>query len=102
MPCAVCGDRGWLCEAHYCSRPPNGRIMSKGHWGLKRSAASFVCHFGGVVMRKIVLVFAMAFSVSAYGAMLTKEVIEGTKKICIYSDGSTITISATGLCPLTK
>jgi hypothetical protein len=43
---------------------------------------------------------SISFSVSA--AMLESEVVQGMHKICIYSDGSAITISSAGLCPLTK
>lgn len=53
-------------------------------------------------MKNLLTVVVMALSANAYGATLTKEVVEGTKKICIYSDGSTITVSSVGLCPLTK
>ena len=53
-------------------------------------------------MKKVVFALAMVLSASAYAALLKSEVIEGLKKVCIYSDGTTITISSVGICPLTK
>lgn len=35
-------------------------------------------------------------------AILTKEVLEGLHKVCIYSDGSSESISGVGVCELTK
>tara|TARA_B110000211_G_scaffold234969_1_gene307899 strand:+ start:1242 stop:1403 length:162 start_codon:yes stop_codon:yes gene_type:complete len=53
-------------------------------------------------MKKLLLLAAMSISFSANAAILESEVIQGMKKICIYSDGTTITISSIGLCQLTK
>ena len=50
-------------------------------------------------MKKILFVVAMVLSSGADAALLKSEVIEGLKKVCIYSDGSTITISSVGICP---
>ena len=55
----------------------------------------------GIPMKKLILIAAF-FSGTANAAMLTTEVIQDMKKICIYSDGSTVTISAIGICPLSK
>ena len=52
-------------------------------------------------MKKVVFVLAMAVSASAYAALLTGESVQGVKKVCIYSDGSTVTVSAAAVCPLT-
>ena len=53
-------------------------------------------------MKKTIFVITCLFSASAYSAILKSEVIEGLNKICIYSDGSTITISSVGICLLVK
>ena len=53
-------------------------------------------------MKKLLLIALATFGVSAYSAILTREVTEGIKKVCIYSDGTAITVSSAGLCPLTK
>lgn len=50
-------------------------------------------------MKAILFCALVVASLGAYAATLSKEVIEGTKKICIYSDGSTVTVSAAGYCP---
>jgi hypothetical protein len=52
---------------------------------------------------KLYLILAIT-SVSFYAsaAMLEQEVEQDFKKICIYSDGSTITVSSGGICPLTN
>lgn len=42
----------------------------------------------------------MRFSINA--AILESEVTQGMKKTCIYSDGSTRTISSIGICPITE
>ena len=39
-------------------------------------------------------------SVALQAAFLTGESTSGMKKICYYDDGSAITISYTGICPL--
>jgi hypothetical protein len=57
---------------------------------------------GGLRMKKLLLVALATFGVSAYAATLTKEVEQDMKKICIYSDGSTITMSTMRMCPMTK
>lgn len=53
-------------------------------------------------MKRAFFVLALAFVGNAYAALLTSEVIQGLNKICIYSDGSTITISSAGVCRLSK
>ena len=53
-------------------------------------------------MKKLLILVAVALAGNAYAALLTSEVIQGLKKVCIYSDGSTITISSVGICPLSK
>lgn len=53
-------------------------------------------------MRTVLFVLACAWCTGAVAATLTKEVKEGNKKICIYSDGSAITVSSVSLCPLVK
>lgn len=56
-------------------------------------------------MHKIIAAFvAITFSAVASAATLTSEVPDSTgmKKICIYSDGSTRTISSMSFCPMSK
>lgn len=53
-------------------------------------------------MRKVLVFVACAWCATAFAALLTQEVVQGLKKVCIYSDGSTITISSVGICPLSK
>jgi hypothetical protein len=53
-------------------------------------------------MKTFAFCIAIALSTSAHAAILKSEVVEGLKKICIYSDGSTITIGSAGVCPQTK
>ena len=53
-------------------------------------------------MKKIVFLLVAMVCLSANAAMLSSEVVQDFKKICIYSDGSTITISSMGICPLSK
>lgn len=55
-------------------------------------------------MNKFLAVLSIAFAANfatalPISARLTDEVVQGNKKICIYSDGSTKTISAWGVCP---
>ncbi len=54
------------------------------------------------LLNSLILMAIMSFSFSANAAMLESEVTQGMKKICIYSDGSTITVFSVGLCPLTN
>jgi len=52
-----------------------------------------------------ILLAAIAFiglAQVASAALLETEVTTGLKKVCIYSDGSTITISSVGICKLSK
>jgi len=53
-------------------------------------------------MKRLFFAMAIFVSVAAHAAVLKSEVTEGLKKICIYSDGSTLTISSVGICPLSK
>lgn len=53
-------------------------------------------------MRFALFFAALCMCSAASAALLTSEVVQGTKKVCIYSDGSTRTISSIGLCPLTN
>lgn len=54
------------------------------------------------LLKSFMLLAIMSVSFSANAAMLESQVTQGMKKICIYSDGSTITVSSVGLCPLTN
>lgn len=53
-------------------------------------------------LKSLMLLALMLMSFGANAAMLESEVTQGLKKICIYSDGSTITISSVGICPLSN
>lgn len=55
-------------------------------------------------MKSIIFAIAsIAFAGIASAAILDKEVSAGNgKKICIYSDGSTITMSEMRFCPMSK
>lgn len=54
-------------------------------------------------MKRIVAALVTAlFATASLAATLSGESEVGLKKVCIYSDGSTITVSSAGLCPLTK
>lgn len=53
-------------------------------------------------LKLILIMTALTMSFSINAAILESEVTQGMKKICIYSDGSTRTISSIGICPLTK
>ena len=50
-------------------------------------------------MKKTILAVAMLLSLAVQAATLTDEVVKGPKKVCIYSDGSAITVSAGAFCP---
>jgi hypothetical protein len=76
--------------------------LSYGLAGKKSSCFTFFLIQGEPEMKKLLFVAAVVLSSGAYAAILKTEVIEGLKKICIYSDGSTITISSVGICPLSK
>ena len=52
-------------------------------------------------MKKTLFALAMLVSLAAQAAVLTDEVVKGAKKVCIYSDGSSITVSAGANCPMT-
>lgn len=53
-------------------------------------------------MKKLFCVSLSLFFATAYAATLTREVEQGMKKICIYSDGSTLTVSQMQFCPMSK
>lgn len=54
-------------------------------------------------MKYILIAAALVFTSSAFAAMLDKEMKTGNgKKVCIYTDGSTKTISEMSFCPLSK
>ena len=53
-------------------------------------------------MKKLLCVSLSLVFATAYAATLTLEVTQDMKKICIYSDGSTITVSQMQFCPLSK
>lgn len=53
-------------------------------------------------MKKLMCVSLSFFFATAYAATLTREVEQGMKKICIYSDGSTVTVSTMQFCPMSK
>jgi hypothetical protein len=55
-------------------------------------------------MKKAILtaVTYLALSQTAHAALLETEVVQGLKKVCIYSDGSAKTISSVGICPLSN
>lgn len=54
-------------------------------------------------MKYVLLSVALAFAASASAATLQSEVKAGyNKKVCIYSDGSSITVSEMSFCPPSK
>lgn len=56
------------------------------------------------MFKTILFADALAVSTIASAALLEKEVetSNGMKKICVYSDGSSITVSSVAMCPLSK
>lgn len=56
------------------------------------------------MFKTILFAATLAVSTLASAAILEKEVetSSGMKKICIYSDGSSITVSSVAMCPLSK
>lgn len=53
-------------------------------------------------MKIIAIISLCIMCATASAAVLKREVREGNKKVCIYSDGSAVTVSAVSLCPLTN
>jgi hypothetical protein len=55
-------------------------------------------------MRRVsMLVAALALASQAIAATLVSETeVPGFKRVCVYSDGTTLTIHSANLCPLTK
>jgi hypothetical protein len=54
-------------------------------------------------MKKLlIIVLLLAFSTSAFAAVLTSQWTEGLNRYCKYSDGVIITIMSYSLCPLSK
>ena len=53
-------------------------------------------------MKRILFAITMLVSFGAHAATLTDEVVKVANKVCIYSDGSAITVSAGAFCPRTN
>lgn len=56
------------------------------------------------MFKTTLFVAAIAFSTLASAALLEKEIetSNGMKKICVYSDGSSITVASYAVCPMSK
>lgn len=52
-------------------------------------------------MKKIVFLIGFAFSVSAFAyGVLESDHVKGMKRVCIYSDGTALSVDSTENCPV--
>lgn len=54
------------------------------------------------MFKAIIFSITLAASTIASAALLDREVESGMKKICIYTDGTTITVNSYQVCPMSK
>ncbi|MEH6533872.1 MAG: hypothetical protein V7735_21385 [Photobacterium frigidiphilum] len=53
-------------------------------------------------MNKLIALVLLAVSCTATAANLTNSYINGSRKVCVYDDSSTVSVGITEMCPYMK